>query len=127
MTDHHVCVQLFMYEFQMITLRKTLNGMLLPVRGVKMMKDQKQAITLLLVQAKLTGLHVRAVGVTDRDTHCLCESLFGMYIRLTVHTYIYYVHTFVHTYIHTNTYIYTYINTYIQTYIYAYIHEYINK
>jgi len=124
MTDHHVCVQLFMYEFQMITLRKTLNGMLLPVRGVKMMKDQKQAITLLLVQAKLTGLHVRAVGVTDRDTHCLCESLFGMYIRLTVHTYIYIyiLRTHLCTYIYTHKYVHIHVHKYIHTNIHICIH-----
>jgi hypothetical protein len=127
----------FMYEFQIIILRKTLNGMRLPVRGVEMMKDQKQAISLLLVQAKLTGLHVRAVGVTDRHRHGVRESLFGVYIPLAVHTYI---HTYIHTYLSTytlsytylrihkyiHTFLHTYIHTYMHTYIYSYIHIFIH-
>ena len=104
MTDHQFCVQLFMYvyDFQIIVFRKTLNGMRLPVRGVEMMKDQKQAITLLLVQATVTGLNVMSGSVIDRDRHCLCESLFGMHIPVAVHTCIHaYIH--IYTYIHTCT------------------------
>ena len=102
MTGHQVCAQLFMSEFQSIILRKTLSGMRLLSRGVEMMKDQKQAITLLLVKAKITGLHVWALGVTDWDMHGVCESLFGMHIRLAAHTYIhtYIILTYVHPYIH---------------------------
>ena len=98
MTDHQVCVQLFMYvyDFQIIVFRKTLNGMRLPVHGVEIMKDQKQEITLLLVQTTVTGLNVMSGSVIDRDWHCLCKSLFGMHIPVAVHTCIrtyIYIHT----------------------------------